>query len=122
MRPTRLGHALASLIDPHSRHSLTLVTDTMFASFNRFTIEMTRQQAASASHHGSCDASVAALLKNRRIAHQLLSIEPDRIRAELSEYGCWDSEELDNHQDNLARIVWIAAGNIVDELRERTPA
>jgi hypothetical protein len=41
------------------------------------------------------------------------------LRAELREYGAWNEEELSNHEDNLARILWIACGNIREELRER---
>lgn len=54
------------------------------------------------------------------IRRQLDKIPADTIRAELSEYGAWDDDDLANDDDNLARIVWIAAGNIVDELHAST--
>lgn len=91
----------------------------MFATFNRFEIQMTRAQAAGASHSGACDAEVAALLKVPSIKRQLEKIGPLAISAELKEYGAWNEEELNHFQDNCARIIWIAAGNITEEMTEK---
>ena len=90
----------------------------MFASFNRFEIEMTRAQAHAASHQGQCDDDVAELLRHPKIARQLRKIGPDKIREELAEYGAWDDDELADDEANKARIVWIAAGNIVEESQQ----
>ena len=38
----------------------------------------------------------------------------DHIRAELAEYGAWDSAELADDAQNRQRIVWIAAANITE--------
>lgn len=90
----------------------------MFASFDRFEIEMTRKQAASASHQGACDDDVQALLSIPAIRRQLKKIPDELLAAELREYGAWDDTELENRENNEARIVWIAAGNIVESWRE----
>ena len=87
----------------------------MEAYFNRFTIRMTLEQARGASHQGQCDDDVAALVEDKRIARQLDKIPADDIRAELREYGAWDVVELAYDAENRQRIVWIAAGNIVEE-------
>jgi hypothetical protein len=86
----------------------------MYASFNRFEIEMTKKQAASASHSGACDDDVAALLLIPRIKRQLATIPDDTLAAELQEYGAWDEKELSSRTDNEARIIWLAAGDIVE--------
>jgi hypothetical protein len=91
----------------------------MIAQFNRFEIKMTLEQARGASHQGRCDEDVEALLKLRHIQKQLQRISPTAIREELKEYGAWDEEELADHEANMQRIVWIAAGNIVDENPKR---
>ena len=39
----------------------------MKAHFERFTIDLTKDQAASASHPGDCDADVKALLRVPRV-------------------------------------------------------
>lgn len=86
----------------------------MIAQFERFQIAMTRKQATASSHSGQCIDDVRELLKDRKIIRQLEAIGPDKIREELEEYGAWNDEELANEQDNKERIVWIAAGNIVE--------
>jgi hypothetical protein len=91
----------------------------MLALFNRFELEMTRAQAESASHPGQCDDDVAALVKHPKIARQLRKLDRDKLRAELKEYGAWDDEQLADDAQNLQRIVWIAAGNIVEELAQK---
>ncbi len=92
----------------------------MNAHFERFTLSMTLTEAKSASHPGPCDADVEYLLTLPKIRRQLQKIPPNLIRAELREYGAWAPEELDDHEENLARTVWIAAGNITEDHRQRT--
>ena len=88
----------------------------MWASFNRFEIRLTKDQARSASHQGQCDDDVNALSEVPAIKRQLAKLDPADVAAELKEYGAWDQEELADHEQNLQRILWIAAGNIIDSL------
>jgi hypothetical protein len=89
----------------------------MLAYFNRFTIQLTKSQAESCSHSGDCDCDVEELLKNKAIQRQLSCISAEDIAAELKEYGAWDFEELSDSDANKRRILWIAAGNITEELK-----
>jgi hypothetical protein len=89
----------------------------MYAQFNHFELQMTKAQAQSASHPGPCDADVAYLAMSPNIRRQLNKSGPDAIRAELREYGAWDDDELADDAENRLRLVWIAAGNITDELQ-----
>ena len=86
----------------------------MWASFNRFELQMTRAQAESASHQGACDADVLALSRVPAIAKQIANIDPMALALELKESGAWDVDELSDNTQNRQRILWIAAGNIVD--------
>lgn len=88
----------------------------MIAQFNRFEIAMTKNQAHFASHQGECIENVRELLKNRNIVRQFKKIDPEAIKAELSEYGAWDDVELSDIIANQERILWIAAGDIVSNL------
>jgi hypothetical protein len=88
------------------------------AFFNRFTIDLTLEQAMKGSHQGSCDLDVAELIKESTIHRQLDAISAEKIREELQEYGAWDDEELADEARNRERIVWLAAGNIRDEENE----
>jgi hypothetical protein len=58
------------------------------------------------------------LLESPSIRRQLKKISVDAIRAELKEYGAWDDEVLADDAQNQKRIVWIAAGNITDNIKE----
>ena len=77
-------------------------------------IEMTLEQANACSHPGPCDLDVAALRLHEPIKSQLDKIDPDVLKTELSEYGAWDDAELSDHDANLTRILWIAAGEIAE--------
>lgn len=81
----------------------------------RIEIQMTLAQAQSASHQGRCDDDVTALMGEPKIARQLAKIPADILRDELREYGAWEDDELTDHDTNLLRILWIAAGDIVEE-------
>jgi hypothetical protein len=85
------------------------------SSSGRIELQMTMEQALSASHQGQCDADVLALSKVPRIAKQLARVDPEILRAELKEYGAWDAQELVDHDQNLQRILWLAAGDIREE-------
>ena len=89
-------------------------SEKMCAFFDRFVIEMTLDQALSASHPGPCDEDVAVLVFE--LSEQLDKLDPAEVAAELSEYGAWDPDELCDHNENLERITWIAAGNIREEV------
>lgn len=91
----------------------------MFATFNRFEIEMTLAQARGASHPGPCDSDVAQLLKEPNIKRQLAKISDEDLIEELEEYGAWDAEELQDRGANESRIIWLAAGNITEDYADR---
>lgn len=86
--------------------------------FDRFTIDMTLEDALSASHPGPCDEDVKILLQKDYIKAQFEKLDPADIAAELDEYGAWDDVELADVEQNRVRILWIAAGDIREEERE----
>ena len=83
--------------------------------FNRFEISMTSEEASQGSHQGQCDEDVEALCKVPHIKEQLANISDSDLINELSEYGAWEGHELQDRSLNENRIIWIAAGNIIDE-------
>ena len=83
-------------------------------SSGRIEFQLTLEQANRGSHSGQCDDDIASLLLEPDISAQLLAISPQLLADELREYGAWNDEELANHSDNLARLLWIACGDIVD--------
>ena len=87
----------------------------MWATFNNFELQMTKQQALSCSHPGPCDLDVLILLEQPKIKRQLQKISDEKLIAELSEYGAWDENELQDRPANEQRIIWIAASNIIED-------
>lgn len=80
----------------------------------RIEFQLTLDQAEAMSHSGRCDDDVAEGRKVPEIAAQLAKIDPEVLRSELREYGAWDDLELSDHESNLDRILWLAAGDIRD--------
>lgn len=75
---------------------------------------MTMDQAKSCSHSGDNEDAVRALLAAPAIYSQLNTLDPKQIARALKGYGAWDEAELADHDMNLVRFLWIAAGNIAD--------
>ena len=82
--------------------------------FDRLSIEMPDDAVSDCSHQGRCDDDVAHWVRSGQIK---FNGTPENSRRELAEYGAWDDEELADDDQNLHRILWIAAGNIQEEER-----
>jgi hypothetical protein len=87
-------------------------------SSGRIEIQMSLEEAQSASHQGQCDDDVLALSREPHIAAQLAEIDPALLVRELREYGAWDDNELKDHDQNLQRLLWSMAGDIVENERD----
>lgn len=84
------------------------------SSCGRLELQLTVEDARSASHQGQCDEDVEALSRVPYVAEQLAGFDPDTLRKDLREYGAWDAAELADHEQNLQRILWLAAGYMVE--------
>lgn len=87
-------------------------------SSGKIEIQMTLEQAESISHQGRCDADVAKGRKVPELVAQLDKVDPELLRQELREYGAWDDAELQDHDVNLTRLLWLAAGDVAEEARQ----
>lgn len=83
------------------------------AYFERFTLELPDAAVVDCYHQGACDEDVD-FWSSRITRHE--EITPEKLAAELKEYGAWDEEELSDDQANWKRLIWIAAGNIQEEM------
>ena len=88
----------------------------MWASFNRFELNITKAQVLNAYHSGAMDDDIAALAKVPGIARQLKKLDPEQVRLELAEYGAWDDTQLHDHAENLQRVLWLGVCAIWEEL------
>jgi len=85
---------------------------------NMDTIELTIEEAKSASHQGKCDDDVQALSEVKHVRKQLDDLDEEAVQDALKDTGAWEDEELEGHEQNLQRLLWIAAGDIVEEYDE----
>ena len=79
-------------------------------------LNITKAQAHTGHHQGPCDRDIAELRRLPSIKRQLDRLDPARVREVLREYGAWNQVELSDHDANLDRILWIACGDIVENL------
>lgn len=77
-------------------------------------LELTAEQAQRGHHQGQCDDDVEGLMPELKA--QLDKIDPATLRKELKEYGAWNERELSDHKENLLRFVWIACGDVTEQI------
>lgn len=83
--------------------------------YDRFEIDMPIECVRDCSHQGECDMDVEHWEDK---VDRPLSCTPENLMLELKEYGAWDENELSDDTANWRRIIWITAGNLMDEIRE----
>jgi len=88
----------------------------MQAPFNYITesLNITKAVANECSRSGDNEYSVNYYMNLPKYRKQLLKLDKEQVRNELNEYGAWEDDELENHEDNLQRLFWLACGNISD--------
>src|SRR5215216_6469948 len=64
---------------------------------------------------GNCDSFIKEFIEIPEIKEELSEIDPENLKTELKEYGAWTNEQLEDHQENLERILWITYCNIIEE-------
>lgn len=94
------------------------MANKLYASLNYFDLYFTRQDVESMPSRGRCDDAVKIIAKKPYITRQFANIDNSKLIKELSEYGAWDNVELQDKQANIERIIWIACGDIKENLFE----
>lgn len=77
-------------------------------------IEITKKQALRGYHSGQCDQDIAELRQIPVIKRQLAKIDKAVLIDELKRWGAWADEELQNHDENLDRFLWLVCAGIVE--------
>jgi len=85
-------------------------------SNNGIELNITKKQAVSPAHFGPRYKDVLELSKIPVIRRQLDRITANSLVSFLSEYGAWDDEELAAHEENKLRLLWLACGDIDEEV------
>lgn len=93
---------------------------TWFGSEN-LELELTEQQFMSIKHNGEdCSPQIEIIRKDPMIEEQLQKLNPKDVLEYLIEQGCWERFELNQHEHNLNKIVWIACEDTRRELYEES--
>lgn len=83
-------------------------------SSGRLNLEMSREDFESGYHSGDCENDVRALMALPHVASQVAEWSHDDMRSNLSEYGAWSDEELDDEDMCRVRTLWLACGDVTD--------
>lgn len=87
------------------------------SSSGRIELNIPKRVAFDCYHQGDCAPSVRWARDNeKRVERQLRKVDPEALREELRGYGAWDEDELADHETNLDRLLWLACGDIVEEM------
>lgn len=92
-------------------------TRCTYLSTSCFEFQLTRNDAEQCSHMGRCDEDVEVVRKKKYVKRQLDELSDEDLKEILKEYSCYD--EGDTRDDMEAYIVWLAAGNIVEDIHEQ---
>jgi hypothetical protein len=90
------------------------------SSNGKIELQITKEQASIGYHQGQCDDGIAYLRTVPAIKRQLAKLDQVIVAMELNEYGAWESEQLVDCEENLNRILWIACGDIVENINQGT--
>jgi len=77
-------------------------------------LDITKNQAEIGYHQGECENDILELMEIPSIKRQLKKLDKQQLKKELKQYGAWDKQQLENHQENLKRWLWISCGDIID--------
>lgn len=80
------------------------------------TLSFTRAQVYSVPCQGSADEAVHRLSLMPSILIQFAFISDSSMRSILRPYGAWDDSELEDRQDNIHRLLWLACLDIQEEV------
>ena len=84
------------------------------SSSGKIELQIAFGDACTCNHPGPADGNVLTLSRQPYIAEQLAKLDPKLLAAELKEWGAWDETELADHDQNLQRILWLAACDIAE--------
>jgi hypothetical protein len=88
----------------------------------RIELALALPDAESGYHSGQCDDDIVELMRVPYIAEQLAGIDARIAREVATEYGRNDygqgPEGMEDRQANLAYILWMACGYIVERDQE----
>lgn len=84
------------------------------SSCGRIELNITLNNAKKTFHSGDCEPEVMELANKQSIKKQTKLIDKNDLITVLKEYGAWNKDELQDHQQNIIRLLWLAAADIAE--------
>ena len=81
-------------------------------------LKLTQSHVDEVPRFGPAEEAVAYLRTLPEVRAALDEIDPEALVCELRDYGAWSAAELADHEQNEARIIWLAAADIRDRPEE----
>lgn len=69
---------------------------------------------------GDNEPAVDRCLEQCDVVNAILDSKREQLVSVLREYGAWSDDELQDHETNKQRIVWIAGSDIADNPEDYT--
>lgn len=104
-------------------NTTTTTTETRsgyFDGLRGYEINLTTQDALSASHVGDCSLSVCRIVELSYVKTQLAAFSDQDLQAALKEAGAWDAGELQDREANERRALWMAACEIRENIAQES--
>lgn len=83
-----------------------------YPNYNNCDLSLTSRDVNLIAQSGRNDDAVAFVKSKRYVKRQLKQIDPVSLSKELREHGAWDDEQLQDHEENLTRWIWMSAWDI----------
>lgn len=64
---------------------------------------------------GDNESEVISVMELPHVKQQLAALDKEKVAEVLGEYGCWNKDELADHDENLTRLCWIALCDLGEE-------
>lgn len=84
------------------------------SSDGKIELKIKKKDAKKGSCTGSCDNAIAALRQKPKIKKQLDNIEFQTVFDFLDECGPWTDNEMQDHDANLDKLLWMACCDLAD--------
>lgn len=97
---------MKSKIDPTKKY---------YATFSLFDFEISGDVVELCSQSGDMQNYVRESLSGE-LRTELEKIDPAKISSVLKGYGAWDEDQLKDNEANLERLLWIACGDISENI------
>jgi hypothetical protein len=87
---------------------------TAYMNYGMHVLNIEESDIDSLTCSGDCTEAAREAINSPYLREQLNTIPDEDLVRELSEYGAWDDDELQDREDNEMRLVWVLAGSIAD--------